>query len=471
MTEVHPPPARPPVRGAVPEPPAGLSRQYSIYRQAMAVCDELAATAVQGAGPGELTEVFARLIGRRVLLLDADFGLRAEAGGDSGANGPAEAVRWSRSDPNVERLLGAVRVARRPLRIPAVPGWLLDEACLVAPVAVREDTLGYLVVLDGPGSVEPDDAEFLSVTYAATLFSLTMANERTSAELDLRHQRAVVEALVHGHVLDASDARRKAESLGLAEGQPFRVAIIRLPSSAPSSESDTGAAERLASAVRTVAAGVAVTVRESTVVAIVPEPDADTTADTKTDTAADPAAWATALGGGTGATAGLSELVEQPEAAPRGYRQAELAIDLGIRLGRAGQTVRYDDLGIYRLLFDIGDMRQLLRFAHEVIGPLLTHDRRHTVDLVQTLSVYLAQHGSLKQTARILGLHANTVAYRAQRIQSLTGLDLTDADDRLLAHVAVKIVEAQLTPHEQRTVESPVLRAWPAGGSAAVAGR
>ncbi|MCW2632434.1 MAG: hypothetical protein JWR88_1396, partial [Pseudonocardia sp.] len=453
MTELHPPSARPPAReeqrGPVPEPPAGLSRQYAIYRQAMAVCDELAATAVQGAGPGELTEVFARLIGRRVLLLDADFGLRAESGAAPELEGPAEAVRWSRSDPNVQRLLGAVRVARRPLRIPAVPGWLLDEACLVAPVAVREDTLGYLVVLDGPGSVEPDDAEFLSVTYAATLFSLTMANERTSAELDLRHQRAVVEALVHGHVLDVSDARRKAESLGLAEGQPFRVAIIRLPVDGAAQDVDLGAAERLATAVRKVAAGAAVTVREATVVAIVPEADRDAAR----GPAAQQTAWASALAGSTGATAGLSELVDQPEAAPRGYRQAELAIELGIRLGRAGQTVRYDDLGIYRLLFDIGDMRQLLRFAHEVIGPLLTHDRRHTVDLVQTLSVYLAQHGSLKQTARILGLHANTVAYRAQRIQALTGLDLADADDRLLAHVAVKIVEAQLTPHEQRTVE------------------
>ncbi len=463
MTEV----SRAAERTPVPEPSAGLSRQYSIYRAAMAVCDELAASAVQGAGPAELTEVFARLIGRRVLLLDSEFGLRAE----SGADGPRTGRRWSRSDPTVERLLGAVRVARRPLRIPAVPGWLLDEACLVAPVAVREDTLGYLVVLDGAGSVEPDDAEFLSVTYAATLFSLTMANERTSAELDLRHQRAVVEALVHGHVLDVPDARRKAESLGLADGQPFRVAIIRLPAaggrSGADADSDTAsvAAERLAGRVRAAAAGAAVTVQESTVVAIVPEPAGDS--------GVDPAGWAAALAEvpGDAPTAGLSERVERAEAAPRGYRQAELAIDLGIRLGRAGQTVRYDDLGIYRLLFDIGDMRALLRFAHEVIGPLLTHDRRHTVDLVRTLSVYLAQHGSLKQTARILGLHANTVAYRAQRIQTLTGLDLGDADDRLLAHVAVKIIEAQLTPADQRAAEPAALRGLPPGGSAAIAGR
>ncbi|MPZ69158.1 MAG: hypothetical protein GEU71_06460, partial [Actinobacteria bacterium] len=39
-------------------------------------------------------------------------------------------------------------------------------------------------------------------------------------------------------------------------------------------------------------------------------------------------------------------------------------------------------------------------------------------------------------------IHPNTVAYRAQRIEQLTGLALSDPDDRLLAHAAVKIVEA-----------------------------
>ncbi|MBO0893248.1 MAG: helix-turn-helix domain-containing protein, partial [Acidimicrobiales bacterium] len=35
----------------------------------------------------------------------------------------------------------------------------------------------------------------------------------------------------------------------------------------------------------------------------------------------------------------------------------------------------------------------------------------------------------------------NTVSYRLRRIESLSGLDLSDPDDRLVAHVALKIVE------------------------------
>jgi sugar diacid utilization regulator len=146
---------------------------------------------------------------------------------------------------------------------------------------------------------------------------------------------------------------------------------------------------------------------------------------------------------GPGVTCGVSEQVDFPELLPRGVRQAERAIDLGLRLGRAGLPVRYDELGIYRLLCTIGDMQHLMGYARDVLGPLLDYDTEHRTELVQTLSVYLRHHGSHKQSARVLHLHTNTVAYRVTRIEAITGLDLSDPDDRLVAHVAVKIIESQ----------------------------
>lgn len=62
-----------------------------------------------------------------------------------------------------------------------------------------------------------------------------------------------------------------------------------------------------------------------------------------------------------------------------------------------------------------------------------------------------AAHGSLKQAARSLRPHPDTVAYRAQRIEQLTGLDLADPEDRLVAHVAVKIIEGQRSRGPEQT--------------------
>jgi PucR C-terminal helix-turn-helix domain/GGDEF-like domain len=398
-----------------------LSRQNSIYRRTMAVCDELADAALGGADPVRLTEVFAQLVGKRVVLLDTAFRLRAQAGGSDSLRG----LRWNRTDPSVDRLLRALESARRPLRIPAIPGSLLDQACLVTPVVVRETSLGYLLVLDEavPTSgypAAPDDADFLTITYAATLFALTLAHEQTSAELDVRYRTSVVDALVSGHFLDAHDARRKARSLGLRDGAPLRVAMLRpLPP-------DFAWAQRIAA----ILPGAGTTVRDGALVAIIP-------GDPSTD------ALAALCQLGPGATCGISEEVDSPELLPRGVHQAERAIDLGLRLGRAGQPVRYDQLGIYRLLCTIGDMQHLMEFARDVLGPLLHYDTQHRTDLVRTLSVYLQHHGSHKQSARIMHLHTNTVAYRIARIETITGLDLSDPDNRLIAHVAVKIIESQ----------------------------
>jgi hypothetical protein len=400
---------------------SALSRQNSIYQRTMAVCDELADAALGGADPVRLTEVFAQLVGKRVVLLDTAFRLRAQAGGSDSLPG----LRWNRTDPSVDRLLRALEAARRPLRIPAIPGSLLDQACLVAPVVVRETSLGYLLVLDEavPASdyaAAPDDAEFLTVTYAATLFALTLAHEQTSAELDMRYRASVVDTLISGHFLDAHDARRKARSLGLHAGSPLRVVMLRPP------PPDSVWVPRIAALLP----GAGAAVRDGALVVIVPgDPNIE------------------ALAGlcqlGPGTTCGVSEQVNSPELLPRGVRQAERAIDLGLRLGRAGQPVRYDELGIYRLLCTIGDMQQLMGFARDVLGPLLDYDADHRTDLVRTLSVYLRHHGSHKQSARILHLHTNTVAYRVARIEDITGLDLGDPDDRLIAHVAVKIIESQ----------------------------
>jgi hypothetical protein len=400
---------------------SGLSRQNSIYRRTMAICDELADAALGGADPVRLTEVFAQLIGKRIVLLNTAFRLRAQAGGSDSLPG----LRWNRTDPSVDRLLRALEAARRPLRIPAIPGSLLNQACLVAPVVVRETSLGYLLVLDevapaGGFSVAPDDAEFLTVTYAATLFALTLAHEQTSAELDLRYRASVVDALVSGHFLDAQDARRKARSLGLPDGAALRVAMLRpLPP-------DPVWAQRIAA----VLPGAGAAVRDGALAIIIP---------------GDPAAEALAAlcELGPGATCGISEQVNSPELLPRGMQQAERAIDLGLRLGRAGLPVRHDELGIYRLLCTIGDMQHLMGYARDVLGPLLNYDTEHRTELVRTLSVYLRHHGSHKQAARVLHLHTNTVAYRVARVEAITGLDLGDPDDRLVAHVAVKIIESQ----------------------------
>jgi sugar diacid utilization regulator len=418
---------------------AGLSRQNSVYRRTMAVCDKLAAAAVQGADAVELARIFAATAGKTVILLDPELRPQARAAS-------AGVVRdWDPGDASLEKLLRLLTAERRPLRVPPVPGSALACGCLATPVIVGDTILGYLLVLDETAA-SADDVDLIVASYAATLFALTLARTQTSLELGLRYRSAIVDSLVSGHFLDSQDARRKARILGVTDAQPFRVAVARLsvPALPQPGEQDLAGEllARLAGSVQGAAA-----IRGPELVILLPEPDdADPQARNTGAGAASPGARTQLLlrqAGAATLTCGLSELTRWPEMAPQALRQAQHAIDLGIRLGRAGQAICYEELGIYRLLLQVGDMHQLWQFAQDVLGQLIDYDARHKVDLVGTLSVYLNQHESLKQTARVLRVHVNTVTYRIQRIERLTSLDLTNPDHRLSAHVATKIIESQ----------------------------
>lgn len=75
-------------------------------------------------------------------------------------------------------------------------------------------------------------------------------------------------------------------------------------------------------------------------------------------------------------------------------------------------------------------------FSARTLRPLLPeHDRTGT--LLHTLEVFLRHDASWSRTAAALHLHVNTVRYRVQRIEHLTGRDLTRLPHRLDLHAAL----------------------------------
>jgi hypothetical protein len=429
----------------LPDLVSGLSQQNSVYRRMMTACDKLASAAVQGADAADLTRIFADTAGKTVMLLDPELRLQAQA---SSTGSVATVSHWDPGDASVTKLLRMLATERRPLRVPAVPGSALASGCLATPVVVGDAVLGYLLVLDETGTAA-DDVDLIVTSYAATVFALTLARARTSLELGSRYQGAIVDSLVSGHFLDSQDARRKARILGVTDAQPFRVVVARV-SPPPAAQQGRPEEQDLAEDLLTRLAGSiqgAAAIRGPELVMLLPEHDGTGLPAGSTGIGAGSPGIRTELllrqAGAARLTCGLSELTPWPEMAPQALRQAQHAIDLGIRLGRAGQAICYEDLGIYRLLLQIGDMHQLWQFAEDVLGALIDYDAGHKVDLIGTLSAYLNQRESPKQTARILRVHVNTVTYRIQRIEQLTALDLTNPDHRLSAHVAAKIIESQ----------------------------
>jgi DNA-binding PucR family transcriptional regulator len=74
-----------------------------------------------------------------------------------------------------------------------------------------------------------------------------------------------------------------------------------------------------------------------------------------------------------------------------------------------------------------------------VLGPLLEHDRAHRAELLTTLRAYLDCSGSWARCAERMHLHVNTLRYRVERIEALTGRDLRRLDDQIDLLTALRL--------------------------------
>jgi DNA-binding PucR family transcriptional regulator len=77
-------------------------------------------------------------------------------------------------------------------------------------------------------------------------------------------------------------------------------------------------------------------------------------------------------------------------------------------------------------------------YAQRVLGTVVDHDQRSGADLLDTLRTFLDCSGSWTRTADALHLHVNTVRYRIERVQELTGRDLGRFEDRVDVYLALE---------------------------------
>lgn len=92
-----------------------------------------------------------------------------------------------------------------------------------------------------------------------------------------------------------------------------------------------------------------------------------------------------------------------------------------------GNTLRYSDLGIYKLFFEIQNREEIRRYYMENLIGLIEADRKNGSDLIGTLRSYLYNNCNLLRTSQALYIHRNTLIYRLNTIKGLLDRDLDDA--------------------------------------------
>jgi purine catabolism regulator len=119
---------------------------------------------------------------------------------------------------------------------------------------------------------------------------------------------------------------------------------------------------------------------------------------------------------GGDATLGISDPLARPGRAPTAVREATWAA----RVARTApeRIARFADATMFSVLRDTDEAQVVV---DRVLGPLIAYDARHSAELTNTLDTFLQCDRSWVQTAAALNVHRQTVVYRIQRIEQITG--------------------------------------------------
>ena len=141
-------------------------------------------------------------------------------------------------------------------------------------------------------------------------------------------------------------------------------------------------------------------------------------------------------------TFGISSPTDSLEEFRAALTEAREVVSVGACMGASGGVFTLDDVGHHVLLSRAAGLASVRDRYSVAIETIAEYDRVKQASLIETLSVFLDLRNR-NEAARTLFVHRNTLGQRLARIESLTGLDLSDSNEWFPLQLALKIHKAR----------------------------
>lgn len=402
-----------------------LQDQHGQLVRAQQVASDLTRTVLAGAPVDDTVRTLAASLQNGVLIFGPQRQLLT-----SGTPNGREVTTEPKLIARIQSLLARHRADPVQHRV-GIPGHAAVDV-LTVPVAAGRNHWGYLAVV---GTHAPlTDADRLAVHQAALVFALEFLHRQTLAEVERKLKGDFVLELLEGNRPITVETLRRAAQLGCDLSKPHRVLAL-----APDPVSNTAATplDMDGPAIQAMDGclaehqvdGILVACSRGQVWVLVPDA-------------------APLLPLAHGLRKSLGEVTGRSLSAGIGRRAAAAELPLSAEdaghclqsiwaFGHQGTCLDYEELGIAGLLLHTANKAELVRFCRQTLDPLLTGDT-YREQLLDTLWHYCQSfdHHKVAEQAHV---HVNTVKYRLQRVQSVTGLDLGQAANLQRLHLAMQI--------------------------------
>ena len=133
---------------------------------------------------------------------------------------------------------------------------------------------------------------------------------------------------------------------------------------------------------------------------------------------------------------GIGTPVETLSEIGRSFKEAQTALLVGGIFENDKSVINYNSLGLGRLIYQLPETLCKL-FLNEVF----TKGAYESLDneTILTIQKFFENNLNVSETSRLLYVHRNTLVYRLDKIQKITGLDLRNFDDAIIFKVSMLV--------------------------------
>lgn len=118
------------------------------------------------------------------------------------------------------------------------------------------------------------------------------------------------------------------------------------------------------------------------------------------------------------------------------YKEAKMALDVGKIFEEGKNVVNYDQLGIGRLIYQL-PAPLCKMFINEVLHGVSMD--QFDEETLATVNKFFENNLNVSETSRQLYIHRNTLVYRLDKLQKMTGLDLRNFDDAIIFKIMLMV--------------------------------
>ena len=129
-------------------------------------------------------------------------------------------------------------------------------------------------------------------------------------------------------------------------------------------------------------------------------------------------------------------IVENIQEVSKSYKEAMMALDVGRIFYEGREVLAYNELGIGRLIHQL-PISLCEMFMKEVFEDNVLEQLDE--ETLGTVNLFFENSLNISETARKLYVHRNTLVYRLEKIQRITGLDVRVFDEALAFKIALMV--------------------------------